>query len=263
VLVTVTSVTTRRVGVSAEVMELVRDVVKLQEACAPHGALLPTSDEWTGEAAQRAGDRRLEELKLGEQREQLLAVFTTMNEDDSGARALHGSQTVVRRFPEVIEDAVSEFVGQNDVLWAPEALRSTLLDQKEDYLKLQRGPEGDELQERESSHINDEARPHRLRGFSVLRICDVVRSRSVTWYEKLLFSALLVQARRAAPLAPSLAPSLTPSLTPPLAPSLTPSLAPSLAPSLTPSLAHDGARFDTARAVRGAHDHGRRHHRRR
>ena len=99
---------------------------------------------------------RHERLRLGEQHEDLLGIATSsymsgLGGGSSGDTA-HGPHhhgpdahlhTVVRRFPNAIVDKEpAEFIGGSETTWAPEALRATLLDQREGYLAALSPPEG-------------------------------------------------------------------------------------------------------------------------
>ena len=201
VLVQVTSVTTRRLGVSSEVMELMKELVHLQEAAHLHMGDIPRGAE-LGECNIQLGAQNFaQHLEIGEQREDLLAVATTFQHaDDSLSRQTSCSEgglseasvvssvveTMVRRFDTPMKGhRVAEFLGEDHTRWAPDMLKHALLDQREEFSAL--------LPQRQTSAHGRESRAHTRRDDDHhLRTVMWSTLRSVTFSEKLLVAILTI-----------------------------------------------------------------------
>lgn len=193
-LVQVTSVMTRRLGVSSEVYGLIEEAVRLQEVAIAHHREPPQVE--VGECSADLGAHALAHgLRIGEQREDLVAVCATFQPESDADAPGYNAETMVRRFPNPIHDRhASEFLGGSDARWAPDLLRASLLDQLEDYramlprralLRQQRliGAAAAEppLDDGEATHD-----PH------VYRTVMWSTLRSVTFHERLLLVVLSV-----------------------------------------------------------------------
>ena len=161
--------TTRRIGVDQQTLALIQEVAKMQRA-------YPQAYDPQAELAKQ---RRLltNRLALGEQREDLLSVAATFNEDGEVIGGALGA-TMMRRFPTPVTDEKIEFIGASDDVWAPELLKSTVLDQREDYSNLIN--EGGLSRESTITHRDE------------YRAVIANTLGSITFIERLLIGALLV-----------------------------------------------------------------------